>query len=120
MANKRELKKQIKYICGEVALECIITRECVENTDSEALNNLVIRLAELQEKSIKNATFSFDKTPKDFENKKAYHKAAYEYFHKAYASFYAEFNKQVQAIVDDLNKAIPAAQREANKQAANK
>lgn len=119
MANKRDLKKQIKYICGEVALECILTRECVEGTDSETLNNLVVRCAELQEKSLKNATFSFDKTPSDFESKAAYNKAAREYFHKAYATFYKEFNKNIQEIIDALNAAIPAAQREINKTIAN-
>lgn len=119
MANKRDLKKQIKYICGEVALECIMTREYVDGVDPQQLNQLVVRTADLQQKSLKNATFAFDKTPKDFPTLKEYHKAANQYFAKAYKKFYAEFNKHIQEIVDQLNKAIPAEQRELNKKIAN-
>lgn len=118
MANKRDLKKQIRYICGEVAFECIMTREFVEGVDPKVLNDLVIKIADLQQHSLKNATFSFDKAPRDFESKHDYHKAASAYFHNAYKVFYAEFNKQLQAIVTDLNEAIPAAQREINKKIA--
>lgn len=118
MANKRDLKKQIKYICGEVALECIMTRECVPGVDPQTLNDLVIRTADLQQKSLKNATVSFDKVPSDFESVKAYHKAANQYFATAYKNFYKQFNAQIQAIVDQLNKAIPAEQREINKKIA--
>lgn len=119
MANKRNLKKQIKYVCGEVALECIITRECIEGADKKLLNDLVLEAAILQDKSLKNVTFSFDKTPKDFENKAEYNKAVKDYYHKAYSKFYKEFNKHIQEIVDSLNKAIPASQREHNKEIAN-
>lgn len=119
MANKRDLKKQIRYICGEVALECIMTREFVADTDPKTLNDLVIRTADLQQKSLKNVTFSFDKTPSDFDSLKDYHKAANQYFAKAYKTFYSEFNKSIQEIVDQLNKAIPASQRELNKKIAN-
>lgn len=113
--NKRTLKKQIRYACGEVAMECIITKYCVEGTNAEELNNLVIKAAELQENSLRNTTFAFDKTPRDFDSMHAYHKAKKAYFRKAYKAFYKEFNKQLQLIVDDLNKAIPAEYRKANK-----
>lgn len=119
MANKRNLKKQVKYICGELALECIMTREYVENTDVKALNDLVLRIAELQTNSLKNATFSFDKVPTDFSSKADYNHAASEYFKKAYNTFYKSFNAQVQEIVSSLNKCIPEAQRELNKKLAN-
>ena len=119
MANKRDLKKQIKYVCGEIALECIMTREYVEGADAKQLNDLVLRTAELQSNSLKNATFSFDKAPHDFASKAEYNRAANEYFKKAYTTFYAQFNAHVQEIVNDLNKAIPTAQRELNKKLAN-
>ncbi len=119
MANKRDLKKQIKYVCGEIALECIMTREFVEGADAKTLNDLVLRTAELQSNSLKNATFAFDKTPGDFESKAVYNHAANQYFKKAYTHFYDQFNAQVQEIVNALNKAIPAAQRELNKKLAN-
>lgn len=119
MANKRDLKKQIRYICGEIAFECLMTREYVVGTDPKTLNDLVIRTADLQQKSLKNATFSFDKTPSDFDSRKDYHKAANQYFAKAYKTFYTEFNKSVQEIIDQLNKAIPQSQRDLNKKIVN-
>lgn len=119
MANKRDLKKQIKYICGEIAVECILARECVEGIDMNKMNKIVFDIADLQQKSLKNATFSFDKTPSDFESRKAYHHAANAYFKNAYKVFYAEFNKHIQSIVKQMNELLPAAQREINKKLAN-
>lgn len=119
MANKRILKKQIKYICGEVAFQCIITRECF-NGNSEKLNELVITTADLQEKTLKNVTFSFDKTAKAFSNRAEYNKAASTYFKQAYGVLHKEFNGQIQEILKQLNAEMPAEQREANKKAAAK
>lgn len=120
MSNKRNLKKHIRYICGEIALEAIMTREFVENADMAMLNDVVVRLADLQEHSLKNATFAFEKTPRDFDSKAAYNKAARTYFRKAYKTFYEKFNLQIEEIVKSLNKAIPEAQRNINKEIANK
>lgn len=119
MANKRDLKKQIKYICGEVAVECILAREYMEGINADKMNDVVFEIAELQQKSLKNATFAFDKTPKDFDNGKEYNRAANAYFKNAYKVFYAEFNKHIQAIVKQMNELLPAAQREINKKIAN-
>ncbi len=120
MANKRILKKQIKYICGEVALQCIITRECFSSSNSEKLNELVIVTADLQEKTLKNVTFAFDKTAKAFSNRAEYNKAATAYFKQAYNVLHKEFNGQIQEILKQLNAEMPAEQREANKKAASK
>lgn len=119
MANKRILKKQIKYICGEVALQCIITRECF-NGNSDKLNELIIATADLQESTLKKVTFSFDKTAKAFAHRAEYQKAATAYFKQAYGVLQKEFNGSIQEILKKLNAEMPAEQREANKQAAAK
>lgn len=119
MANKRILKKQIKYVCGEVALQCIITRECF-NSNAEKLNELIIAVADLQEKTLKNVTFAFDKTASAFGNRADYQKAASAYFKQAYGVLKNEFNGQIQEILKQLNAEMPAEQREANKIAASK
>lgn len=119
MANKRNLKKQIKYICGELAVECILAREYVEGIDADAMNKMVYEIADLQEKSLKNVYFSFDKTPQDFESLKDYHKAVSAYYHNAYKVFYQEFNKHVASIIHSMNTLLPQAQRDLNKQIAN-
>lgn len=108
MANKRNLKKEIRYACGEVAFHTIITRQYVEGANIELLDQIIIRVAQLQAKSLANATFSFDKIPSDFDSLAEYNKAANKYYKQAYKSLKLEFNKQLQEIVNSLNKAIPA------------
>ncbi len=119
MANKRNLKKQIRYICGELAVECILSRDYVEGIDTEKMNMLVCEIAELQENSLKNVSFSFDKTPREFESLKAYNKASGAYYRNAYKVFYQEFNKHVASVVKSMNALLPEAQREMNKKIAN-
>ncbi len=118
MANKRSLKKQIRYICGEVAMQCILSREFVEGIDADKMNELVIKTAELQSNALANVTFAYDKMPHDFASRHDYNKSATAYFRAAYKKFYGEFNKNLQGILKELNEALPAEQREKNKQLA--
>jgi hypothetical protein len=62
MANKRILKKQIKYVCGDLAGECIMAIHFVEGIDVEQMQNVIFDIATLQTTSLKRVTFSFDKT----------------------------------------------------------
>lgn len=104
MANKRQLKKNIHRACNDVAFACFITECSVMDINEEALGNLLCQVDQLESKSVKNITFSFDKTPCDFENKKEYHKARRAYYAAAYKKLCAEFTQHLQKIVDELNK----------------
>ncbi len=115
MANKRQLKKQIRYICGDLAGECILARQLMPNADKEKLNQAVVEIADLQEESLANATFAFDKSPRDFATLKEYNHAKYLYYRTAYEQLIKHFNDRVQDIVKLMNEAMPAAQKEANK-----
>ncbi len=119
MANKRELKKQIKYICGDLAAECIMAREFIDGIDSDKMNNIIFDIANLQERSLKNCTFSFEKTPSSFETPYLYHLSSRKYFHQAYKSFYDEFNKHVADIVKSMNSLLSEEQKQINKAIAN-
>lgn len=119
MANKRSLKKQIRYICGSIAGECLIAREMIEGIDTEKMNNIVLHLATLQSSAIQNVSFSFDKTPRDFDSLRSYHKAARTYHAQAYAKLRDEFNNNIQLIIKDMNSLLPQAQREENKKNAS-
>lgn len=120
MANKRDIKKQIHYVCGELALNCIFARDFIEGGDSEKLNQIIVDIASLQSHALDNLNFSFDKTPKDFDNRSEYNKAAAKYYHKAYKSFANEFNKKLKDIVKQMNEQLSPEQRELNKKAAAK
>lgn len=106
MANKRDLKKQIRYICGETAMVCLMTRDAYNNIDPQELNQLVVRVADLQTQSLRHVSVAFDKTPRDFDSLNLYHKARKQYYAAAYKKLNDEFNQELQAIVKSLNEAI--------------
>lgn len=118
MANKRNLKKQIRYICGSVAGECLIAREFINGIEPGKMNDVILHAAELQSSAIQKVSVAFDKTPRDFNSTREYHAAKRAYYAKAYAKLREEFNNSIQQIVKEMNGLLPAAQREANKQAA--
>lgn len=118
MANKRTLKKEIRYICGDLALESILTAEYIPGANISKLNELVARIAQLQEHAIVNTNFVFDKTRRDFESTAAYRKARTAYFNTAFRKFREEFNVKTAEIVKELNASIPQQQRDLNKEAA--
>ncbi|MCM1505269.1 MAG: hypothetical protein NC127_08745 [Muribaculum sp.] len=115
MANKRELKKAIKTICGDIAGECIVSRDLVPGIDPKKMEEIIFKIADLQYVSVDNVTFSFDKAASSFENPHAYKVAREAYFRKGYAKLIAEFNNNVEAIVREMNAALPQAQKDANK-----
>lgn len=102
-----------------MADECFIARTFVENIDAEAMNAIVVRLAQLQAESLQHCSVAFDHVPSDFENRHAYRAALRGYRRKAYAKLIDEFNTSLAAIVKDMNALLPQAQKEANKAAAN-
>lgn len=118
MANKRILKKQVRHVCGDVAAECILASEFLPGVDSQKMREIIVELATLQDNILNNASFSFDKTPAQFESAKEYNKARRNYYAKAFASLKKEFNTKIEAIVKEMNSTLTAEQREENKKIA--
>ena len=115
MSSKRLLKKLVRYMCGDIAAECIIARDVVPGIDATVMNNLVIKIAHVQSATLDKVTFAFDKVASDFENEAEYKRARSQYMKKAYRSLKIEFNKQVNEIVKEMNAALPQAQKDLNK-----
>lgn len=107
MTSRRNLKKQIKMICGDMAAECIMASHLIPGADKKVLNDCVLRIAQLQTTGLQRANVSFDKTPGSFESVKEYNKARKEYFAKAYNALTDGFNKEVDAILHEMNGALP-------------
>ena len=120
MAKKRNLKKEIRYICGDVALEAILTAEYIPHANISKLNELVTRIADFQDHAVRNVTFTFDKAPRDFENRALYRRARKAYYDAAFTKFRDDFNNQLAEIVKELNSAIPQQQRDLCKEIAGK
>lgn len=108
MANKRRLKKNIHAICSDIATECAVTATYIPGSDEKLLSEAIVKSAALLSESMERMSVSFDRTPKDFENKAAYNKARRTYFRKAYKSFTENFEKEVIEILHDLNKSLPS------------
>lgn len=118
MANKRQLKKSIRFICGDLAGECFLARQFVPNVDKAKLNQAIVEIAQLQDDTLAKTSFSYEKTPKDFESTSAYHKAKHDYYRTAYNMLIDHFNDEVKKIVHLMNEAMPSEQKEANKEKA--
>jgi hypothetical protein len=48
MANKRDLKKEIKYVCGDLAAECLLAKNYVKGVDAKAMKEIITKIADLQ------------------------------------------------------------------------
>ncbi len=116
MSSKRNLKKLVRCMCGDMAAECIIAKTVVPGIDPDVMSALVIKIACLQDQTLRKFTFCYDKVSADFESPAAYRKARHEYMVRAYRSIKTEFNKQVDDIVKEMNAALPQAQKELNRQ----
>lgn len=118
MSSKRNLKKLVRYMCGDIAAECIIAKTVIPGIDPDVMSALVVKIACLQDVTLRKLSFSYDKVAADFDNVSSYKKARHEYMTKAYRSLKGEFNNQVAEIVKEMNAALPQAQKDLrNKQA---
>lgn len=116
MSSKRSLKKLVRYMCGDMAAECIIAKNVVPGVDAGVMSSIVVKIARLQDATLRKMSFSFDKVAADYESPAAYNKARSEYMAKAYRSLKGDFNKQVAEIVKEMNAALPQEQKDLNKQ----
>jgi len=107
MANKRNLKKHVSYVCGDIAAECIVASHLIKGADSAALENLVMKIALLQDATIRKVNIAFDKSSGSFENVRLYNAARRKYFMTAYGRLIETFNAEINDIVAEMNKAIP-------------
>ncbi len=111
MASRRQLKKKISYVCGELAAEILLASHMLENVDRATVNKIVSEIAALQVNSRALVTVAFDKVPRDFDDRQAYNKARYTYYKQAFASLHKEFSEKVLVLVKDMNAAVPAEER---------
>ncbi len=111
MANKRQLKKAIKYACGEMAGQCIYAENTFENADIDKWDNIIINIALLQEEGVNRVSVDFDKTPSDFANKKEYNKARRIYFKQVEKALSEYMHTQAEKVVEAMNALIPKAEK---------
>lgn len=106
MSNLRQVKKNIRNLCGDIASECVIASSFYPSVDDAKLADVVYGAAALQTKSIRKLSVCFDKTPRDFENKAAYNKARRKYYREAIAALDSLFFKEAEGLVAQLNDSV--------------
>ena len=111
MASRRQLKKKISYVCGELAAEILLASHVLDNIDRATVNRIVSEIAALQVNSRGMVTVAFDKVPRDFDDLHAYNRARRAYYKQAFASLRKEFGEKVLALVKEMNAAVPADER---------
>lgn len=103
MQSKRDLKKQIRYICGDLVGECLLIGEICPEEKLDELNQLIVDLAVLQEVTISHCSFSYDKVVKDFATVQDYKKARSAYYHEAFSALHKQFNTSLADCVHRMN-----------------
>lgn len=118
MSNKRLLKKEIRLICGSLAGECVIAKIAVPGINPETINEIIYDIADLQANSLALVNVACPHAASGYETKKAYADARAKYYREAFRKLKSDFNTRIEKIVKDMNAALPAGQKEANKKAA--
>ena len=87
MASRRNLKKDINYIIGDIFTECLIYKELVPGTDQEAADALIVDLLRIDNDF--NARISHTEPG----NAKEY-----------YRTLVKDFRNQITEVIDKLTK----------------
>lgn len=107
MTNRRDLKKRIEFVCGDMAAECLFARTFVKGADVAKLENCIRAIAALQNEALSRVNVQFDQKPRDFASRNEYNKARRAFIKKAFASLTNDFNEKVKSIVAEMNDSLP-------------
>lgn len=114
MAKLRDLKKQIRLVCGDLATDALIAKQMFPTkVDGNQVDAIINEIAALQGDTLALCNIKFDKGRKAFADSKTYRKARYEYFAVAYNKLKKDFLERANSIVDQLNAVVPQEAREA-------
>lgn len=87
MASRRELKKTVNYISGELFSECLINSMFVPGTDKAKADQLMAEILKMQDEFISHISHTEPGNVKGF-----------------YKKFRSDFNAKVNEIIDAIAK----------------
>lgn len=87
MASRRELKKNVNYIAGELFMECLVNSLYVPGTDKAKADKLMGEVLEMQDEFISRISHTEPGNVKGF-----------------YKKFREDFNKKVDEIIGAIGK----------------
>ncbi len=85
MAKRKDLKKNINYICGELFTECVVVSNFSPNVDMQKAADLMTEILAMQNEFVSRISHTGKGSEKLF-----------------YKKLYAEFNEKVQDIIGKL------------------
>lgn len=104
MSSKRTLKKEITHICSDIVGEALLLGEFCPEEKQDALGQLIIDVAVLQQNALSNCSFAFDKSQREFPTAAAYQKAKTAYFKQAFTKLRADFSEGINKALHTLNE----------------
>ena len=114
MANLRDFKKEVNYVCEDLATDALIASQLFpEKIDFNRVNAIINEIAALQDDTFKLLKISFDKGRKEFATLREYRRARSAYFTTAFNKLKKDFVDRANAIIDQLNEAVPEEARKA-------
>ena len=87
MASRRELKKNVNYIAGELFMECLVNSLYVPGTDKAKADELMGKILSMQDEFISRISHTEPGNVKGF-----------------YKKFRADFNAKVNEIIEAIGK----------------
>ena len=87
MASRRNLKKSVNFIIGELFAECLVNRMYVPNTDKEKADQLMGRILTIQNEFLARISHTEPGNVKGF-----------------YKKLHSDFTKEVNEVISDLTK----------------
>ena len=86
MASRRELKKNVNYIAGELFTECLINRMVIPGTDKVKADELMAEVLKMQDEFVTRISHTEPGNVKGF-----------------YKKFRADFNAKVNEIIEAIS-----------------
>lgn len=118
--DKRQLKKEIRAVCGSLAAGCIFASMAADAETSAAYDDIIREIARMQSTALRLTNVTFPRSESSYADKKAYRKERTAYFKQAFRALKGNFNVHVDEILKKMNALLPPEQKEANKEAAAK
>ena len=87
MASRRDLKRDISYVIGDIFTECLIYKELVPGTDKDEAEKLIVDLLRIDNEFITRISHT------EPGNAKVY-----------YRTLIKDFQKEISAVIDKLTK----------------
>ena len=91
----------------------------VEGADKDAISKAIEKVLLATNKARMNSNIFFDKGVKAFNDLKEYSKAKDAFFKALFEKVSTEFSEEINSALKDFNAALPADEKQKNKEAVN-